>query len=290
MIARRSISGGLVHYYFDDNLRSSTVVADNTGAIQKQYDYAPYGELHWQSGTDPNHYQSFGKEEDTEDGDKYFGARYYRGNMGRFLTPDWSSMTEPIPYARLDDPQSLNLYSYSGNSPLSNKDLDGHCVVDGETHGGVWCAFHILGFTSTAHENAEYYRNRYSNYNFYQNGRRINLQNLTDDQVNAMWLTFLKVDQDEIYWALSTQYETHHLLPQEFKTNFERAGLDIEDPDYKLPMSKEDHRLKPDGIHAQGSQGWNQQWRRFFADNPNASREQIVMQLEKMRDAFGLNR
>jgi len=32
----------------------------------------------------------------------------------------------PVPYAKLDDPQSLNLYAYVGNNPLSRVDLDGH--------------------------------------------------------------------------------------------------------------------------------------------------------------------
>jgi hypothetical protein len=47
--------------------------------------------------------------------------------MGRWLSPDWSAKEEPVPYAKLDDPQSLNLYGYVGNNPLSKADPDGHC-------------------------------------------------------------------------------------------------------------------------------------------------------------------
>jgi len=68
-----------------------------------------------------------GKERDTESGNDYFGARYYASTMGRFLSPDWSAKAEPVPYARLDDPQSLNLYVYGGNNPLIHIDADGHC-------------------------------------------------------------------------------------------------------------------------------------------------------------------
>jgi hypothetical protein len=46
--------------------------------------------------------------------------------MGRFLTPDWSAKEEPVPYAKLDDPQSLNLYAYVRNNPLIRVDADGH--------------------------------------------------------------------------------------------------------------------------------------------------------------------
>jgi hypothetical protein len=47
--------------------------------------------------------------------------------MGRFMSPDWSATAEPVPYAKLDDPQSLNLYSYVRNNPLRMVDKDGHC-------------------------------------------------------------------------------------------------------------------------------------------------------------------
>src|SRR5277367_2651872 len=67
-----------------------------------------------------------GKERDTESGNDYFGARYYASSMGRFMIPDWSAKIEPIPYSKLDNPQSLNLYSYTLNNPLSNVDTDGH--------------------------------------------------------------------------------------------------------------------------------------------------------------------
>ncbi len=70
---------------------------------------------------------STGKERDTESGNDYFGARYYASSMGRFMSPDWSAKIAPVPYAKLDNPQSLNLYAYAGNNPLRNVDVDGHC-------------------------------------------------------------------------------------------------------------------------------------------------------------------
>jgi RHS repeat-associated protein len=67
-----------------------------------------------------------GKERDTESGNDYFMARYYSSAMGRFMSPDWSAKVAPVPYAKLDDPQSLNLYAYVRNNPLSRVDVDGH--------------------------------------------------------------------------------------------------------------------------------------------------------------------
>jgi RHS repeat-associated protein len=67
-----------------------------------------------------------GKERDTESGNDYFAARYFGSNMGRFLSPDWSAKAEPVPYAKLIDPETLNLYAYVGNNPLSKNDPTGH--------------------------------------------------------------------------------------------------------------------------------------------------------------------
>jgi RHS repeat-associated protein len=67
-----------------------------------------------------------GKERDAESGNDYFGARYYASSMGRWLSPDWSAKVMPVPYAKLGDPQSLNLYSYVLNNPLTHFDPDGH--------------------------------------------------------------------------------------------------------------------------------------------------------------------
>jgi RHS repeat-associated protein len=65
-----------------------------------------------------------GKERDAESGNDYFEARYYASSTGRFLSPDWSAKVEPVPYAKLDNPQSLNLYAYLGNNPLGGVDSD----------------------------------------------------------------------------------------------------------------------------------------------------------------------
>jgi len=43
------------------------------------------------------------------------------------MSPDWAAKPEAVPYSSLGDPQSLNLYGYVGNNPLSKADADGHC-------------------------------------------------------------------------------------------------------------------------------------------------------------------
>jgi RHS repeat-associated protein len=69
-----------------------------------------------------------GKQLDSETNNSYFGARYYAtsANLARFMTPDWSGDASPVPYAKLDNPQTLNLYVYLRNNPLNTVDPDGH--------------------------------------------------------------------------------------------------------------------------------------------------------------------
>jgi RHS repeat-associated protein len=81
---------------------------------------------------------STGKERDSESGNDYFGARYYNSTMGRFLIPDWSAKAEPVPYAKLDNPQSLNLYSYVLNNPMTRFDADGHMTLERELRQKAW--------------------------------------------------------------------------------------------------------------------------------------------------------
>jgi RHS repeat-associated protein len=75
-----------------------------------------------------------GKERDAESGLDNFDARYFGSTMGRFMSPDYNDDPDPVPYADFTNPQSLNLYSYVQNNPLTNTDPDGHdCVVQSRT-------------------------------------------------------------------------------------------------------------------------------------------------------------
>ena len=117
-----------------------------TTGVSKCYDYFPFGEdiaagtggcgACFPSGTyssatpDGQPVKFTGKERDVETGLDYFGARYFSAAQGRFTTPDWSARPQPVPYADLSDPQTLNLYGYVRNNPLSAPDPDGHCCWD----------------------------------------------------------------------------------------------------------------------------------------------------------------
>jgi len=101
-------------------IETSDLIYDASGY---DYDAPTTCTLGAASGIPPH---SPGKERDAESGNDYFGARYYASSMGRFPSPDWSAKIEPVPYAKLGNPQTLNLYAYVGNRPLGTVDEDGH--------------------------------------------------------------------------------------------------------------------------------------------------------------------
>jgi hypothetical protein len=46
------------------------------------------------------------------------------------MTPDWAARPTAVPYAVFGDPQSLNLYGFVRNDPVTRADADGHCPSD----------------------------------------------------------------------------------------------------------------------------------------------------------------
>jgi RHS repeat-associated protein len=128
-IARRDPSNN-VDYYFADSLGTARVITNASGVIQDDSDFYPFGgEIPYLSSSG-NTYKFTGKERDAESGLDNFGARYDSSSLGRFMSPDWSSNPEAVPYAKLGNPQSLNLYAYVQNDPINAVDLDGHAVND----------------------------------------------------------------------------------------------------------------------------------------------------------------
>jgi hypothetical protein len=57
------------------------------------------------------------------------------------MSPDWSEEPDTIPYAEFENPQTLNLYSYGNNNPLTNTDPDGHDVnvCSTDSYGNKQC-------------------------------------------------------------------------------------------------------------------------------------------------------
>jgi RHS repeat-associated protein len=127
-IARRDAPSNNVFFYFGDHLGTSREIVQS-GQTTSCYeaDFYPFGgERTPIVNTCPQNYKFTGKERDSESTLDYFGARYYSNTMGRWASPDWSATPSPVPYVVLSDPQTLNLYAYVRNNPVTSPDSDGH--------------------------------------------------------------------------------------------------------------------------------------------------------------------
>jgi RHS repeat-associated protein len=120
-----------LHFHANDWLGTRRIQTGYDGTLELGFRSLPFGDGlvtdPYASSGDSTEHHFTAKERDTETGLDYFGARYYASNMGRFMTPDWAVKAEPVPYAKLGNPQTLNLYAYMNNNPLSGVDPDGHC-------------------------------------------------------------------------------------------------------------------------------------------------------------------
>ncbi|HYY72549.1 MAG TPA: RHS repeat-associated core domain-containing protein, partial [Candidatus Bathyarchaeia archaeon] len=125
--------GGTTYFIHADWLGTERVRTSKSGVSCETVTSLPFGDGQATSGScgDPSPLHFTGKQRDSETGNDDFGARYLSSNMARWLTPDWSARAQSIPYADLANPQSLNLYSYVLNNPITRLDPDGHAVSYG---------------------------------------------------------------------------------------------------------------------------------------------------------------
>jgi len=151
---------------------------------------------------------STGKERDQESGNDYFGARYYASTTGRFLSPDPSGLV----FASLANPQSLNLYGYAQNNPLSYVDPTGlDCAYLNDAGTGLEKGG--LDQNSNATECGQ-------NGGYWVNGGLTNLQ--IDNNNNSITLTGTTNGSDTT--SASYQIQTSVFVDSWLNTSFNPAG------------------------------------------------------------------
>jgi len=112
-----------VYFYYNDPAGTPLAMSDATGTVVWRADYLPFGEETIDLSTVQNNKMFVGKEQDSESGLYYFGARYMYPTAGRFISPD---IAEPVNVTTgkvndkfLINPQRLNKYAYAGNNPYA---------------------------------------------------------------------------------------------------------------------------------------------------------------------------
>jgi RHS repeat-associated protein len=113
-------NNGVTYFNHADWLGTERARTNSSGSVRETITSLPFGDGETTSGScTPTFFT--GKERDSETGLDNLVHRYYASGMGRMMSPD----PVFISAARLADPQSLNLYAYVGNNPLSMTDPDG---------------------------------------------------------------------------------------------------------------------------------------------------------------------
>ena len=82
----------------------------------------------------------------------------------------------------------------------------------------------------------------------------------------------------------SGQVELHHLFPNQFRDDFARAGLNVDD--FTIALSKESHRGAGKGLQYIPT-NWNEEWRKFLIENPNPTQRQLYNKAEQMLSNAG---
>jgi RHS repeat-associated protein len=120
-------TGTQEHWLHTDHLGSTQFVTDAAGNVREHHESFPFGEpwIEESSTSDTTPFRFTGKEQDSETGLQYFGARYYDPRQGQ-----WASVDPELRGFWASTPQSDQLWTsaYANNSPVRLFDPNGRWV------------------------------------------------------------------------------------------------------------------------------------------------------------------
>lgn len=120
LVKKDVTSAGTKDYYYLYNGHGDVVqIVDTSGKVLNSYSYDIWGNITNQEEEIPNSFKYAGEIYDEESGLYYLRARYYDPSTGRFLNEDTYE-------GQINNPLSLNLYTYVENNPLIYIDPTGN--------------------------------------------------------------------------------------------------------------------------------------------------------------------
>jgi RHS repeat-associated protein len=122
LLAEYLLIGSKYYYYTSDQINSTRIITDSSGAVVYSAVFDPYGGMQkqWVNTYDPK-LKFSGKEREGSSEMDYFGTRYYGHNQYRFVSVDPVISKDEA----LTNPQLWNLYDYCRNNPMTYFDPDG---------------------------------------------------------------------------------------------------------------------------------------------------------------------
>ncbi len=111
LLEKKDAGTGKAYYYLYNGHGDVVQIVDTNGTTVNQYQYDEWGNLTTSTEGISNSFKYAGEQFDSETGLYYLRARYYDPSMGRFINEDGYE-------GQIDNPLSLNLYTYVHNNPL----------------------------------------------------------------------------------------------------------------------------------------------------------------------------
>ncbi|MBA9088808.1 RHS repeat-associated protein [Fontibacillus solani] len=127
LLAKRDVSTNKKYYYLYNGHGDVVQIIDESGNIVNNYQYDEWGNILQQQERIDNAFKYAGEIQDEETGLYYLRARYYDPEVGRFISKDTYE-------GQINNPLSLNLYTYVENNPSIYTDPTGY-----------WCTATVNG-------------------------------------------------------------------------------------------------------------------------------------------------
>ncbi|MNO32897.1 tRNA(Glu)-specific nuclease WapA precursor [compost metagenome] len=119
LLVKKDITTAKDYYYLYNGQGDVVQIVDTNGTVVNSYSYDVWGNIANQTEGISNSFKYAGEIYDQETGLYYLRARYYDPSIGRFINEDTVE-------GQIDNPLSLNLYTYVHNNPLRYTDFSGH--------------------------------------------------------------------------------------------------------------------------------------------------------------------
>lgn len=119
LLAKKDVGTSNMYYYLYNGHGDVVQIVDTNGTIVNQYQYDEWGTITSKTEGISNSFKYAGEQYDDETGLYYLRARYYDPSMGRFINEDTYE-------GQINNPLSLNLYTYVENNPLIYIDPTGN--------------------------------------------------------------------------------------------------------------------------------------------------------------------
>ncbi|MNB90640.1 tRNA nuclease WapA precursor [compost metagenome] len=123
LLVKKDKTAGKDYYYLYNAHGDVIQIVDTSGNVVNSYSYDAWGNITSQTEGISNSFKYAGEMYDAETGLYYLRARYYDPSIGRFINED----TEE---GQIDNPLSLNLYTYVANNPQRYVDPSGHMYTE----------------------------------------------------------------------------------------------------------------------------------------------------------------